>query len=67
MGLVARKPVFRIFNKVRFKPVCLVTETNKKIEISLVESLDIILSKKRIAKALIRVRGAQAAQADLLL
>ena len=27
-GLVARKPVFGVFNKVRFKPACSATETS---------------------------------------
>ena len=56
-GLVARKPVFGVSDEVILKPVCSATETSKKIEISLVGSLDIILSKKRIAKALIKLRG----------
>ena len=56
MGLVARKPVFGVSSKVSFKPVSSATETSKKIEISPVSSLDMILSKKRITKALIRLR-----------
>ena len=52
-GLVARKPVFGVSDE----PVCSATEISKKIEISLVGSLDIILSKKQIGKALIRLRG----------
>ena len=56
MGLVARKPVFRVSDKVIFKPVSSITEISKKIEISFGASLDIILSKKRITKALISLR-----------
>ena len=55
MGLVMRKPVFGVSNGVRFKPVSWASETSKKIEILPVASLDIILSNKRITKALIRL------------
>ena len=44
------KPEFAFCDKVGFKPSCSATETNKKVEISLVASLDIILSNKRIIK-----------------
>ena len=54
MGFNATKPVFRVSDKVRFKPACSATE---KIEISFIASLEMILSKKRITKALIRLRG----------
>ena len=47
MGLVARKPVFGVSDKVRFKPACSATETSQKVEISLVASLDLALSKTR--------------------
>ena len=57
MGRDARKPVFGISDKVRFKPACSATETSQKVETSLVTSLDVILSKKRKTKALIRLRG----------
>ena len=53
MGLVATKPVFGVSDKVRFKPACSATETSSKIEIASVSSLHIILTKKRITKALI--------------
>ena len=39
MGLVATKPVFWVFDKVRFKPACTATGTSYKIEILLVSSL----------------------------
>ena len=42
MGLVARKPVFRISDKVGFKPACSPTYTSLKVEISLEASLDMI-------------------------
>ena len=37
-------------DKVGFKPACSATETSKKVEISLVASLDIILFNERIIK-----------------
>ena len=59
MGRVARKPVFKVSEKARLKPISSATETiaSKKIEMSLVASLDMIFSKKRITKALISLRG----------
>ena len=59
IGLVARNSVFGVFDKVRYKPDCSATDMNEKFEISLVESLDTILSNKRITKALIRLRGCE--------
>ena len=53
MGMVARKPVFGVYDKVRLMPVCSATETGSKIEISPVGSLRAVLSKNRITKALI--------------
>ena len=46
MGRGASEPVFGLFYKLRFKPACSATENRKKIEISLVASLAMILSKK---------------------
>ena len=40
MGLIATKLVFEVSDKARLKPVSPATETCKKIEISLVASLD---------------------------
>ena len=57
MGLHVRKPVFRVSDEVRFQPACSATETSYKIEISLIASLDMILSDKCITKVLIRLRG----------
>ena len=42
LGLDARNPVFGV----GFKPTCSATETSLKTEISLVASLDMILSNK---------------------
>ena len=57
MGLVARKSVFGVSVKARFKPVSSASETIYKIEISPVASFYIKLSKKRKTKVLIRLRG----------
>ena len=43
--------------KVRFKPVCSAPKTSLSFEISIILSLDIILSKKQIIKPLIRLLG----------
>ena len=67
LGLDATKPVFGVSEKVRLKPVFSATETSWKIEISLLASLDMILSNKRITKALIRLRGCAGWSAPLLL
>ena len=44
LGCDETKPVFGVFEKARLKPVSSATETSKKIEISLVASLDMLLS-----------------------
>ena len=46
--------------KARLKPVSSAAETSQIIAISLMASLHMVLSKKRITKALIRLRNAQA-------
>ena len=56
MGRDPRKPVFRVSDKGRLKPVSSAKETSRKIEISREASLDMILSKTRITKVLIRLR-----------
>ena len=53
MGPGSTKPVFGISDKARLKPVSSATEIS--YEISLVASLDMILSNKQISKALIRL------------
>ena len=47
LGLDTTKPVFRVSDKARLKPVSSTTETGWKIEISPVASLD-ILSKMQV-------------------
>ena len=67
MGLVATKPVFGVSDKVRFKPACSqLQRLARKIEILLVASLDMILSKKQITKALFRLRGCAGWSAPVL-
>ena len=66
MGLDARKPVIRVSDKASFKPDSLVTETSLKIEISLVASLDMVLSNKQLTKALISLRRCAGWSAPLL-
>ena len=56
MGLIARKPVFRISDNANFKFVCSATDTSSKIVISLEACLHRILFIKRITKGLIRLR-----------
>ena len=65
LGHVARKPVFGVSHEV-IKPACLATETSWKIAISLMSSLDMILSNMHIKKALIRLRGCAGWSAPLL-
>ena len=48
------------------KPVCAATEASWSLEISAIESRDIILSKQRTTKALIRLRGCAGWSAPLL-
>ena len=57
LGRVVTKPVFGVPDKARLNPVSSATETSWKIEMSPVASLHMILSIKRITKALIRLRG----------
>ena len=55
MGLVARKPVFRVSEKASYKPISSATETSLKM--SLAASLHMILFKKGITKMLTRLPG----------
>ena len=60
------KPVFGVFDLVTHKPACAVTEASYKLEISDIETRDIILSRQRTTKALIRLRGCAGWSAPLL-
>ena len=55
MSRDAKKPVFGVSDKARLKLVSPATETSKKNEITLVASLHVVLFKKQIIKALIRL------------
>ena len=66
MGLVTRKPVFGVSAKASFKPACSATETSLENENSLVASVDKLVSKKRITKALIKLRGCAGWSAPVL-
>ena len=66
-GPCREKTCFKgVFEKARLKPVSSATETSKIIEISLEVSLYIILSSKRITKALISLRGSAGWSAPML-
>ena len=54
------------YEKASFKTVSSATQTGYKIENSLVASLHMILSAKRITKALIRLRGCAGCSAPVL-
>ena len=57
MSLVTRKSVFRVCYQVRLKPACSAAGTSYKLEILDIETRDIILSRQRTTKVLIRLRG----------
>ena len=57
MSLVTWKPVFGVCDQVQLKPACSATETSWSLEIAHKETRDIVLSKQRTAKVLIRLRG----------
>ena len=46
LSLITRKPVFGVFDQVRLKPACAATEASYRLEISDVETRDIILSRQ---------------------
>ena len=56
MSLVTRKPVFGVCDQVRLKLTCAAKEARKRLEISDIETRDMILSRRRITKVLIRLR-----------
>ena len=51
MSLVTRKPVFGVCNQVRLKPGCTTSEASYSLEISGIETRDIILSRQWTTKA----------------
>ena len=66
MGFDVTSPVFRVSNKGILKPVSSSTETSKKVDIWFVTSLDMILYKKWITKALISLYGCESWSVPLL-
>ena len=56
-GLDARKTIFRVYDQIIHNPTSSATEATKKNDISLVASIDMILSNKRITEPLIRLPG----------
>ena len=55
-----------VSNQARHKPACTATEAGLSLEISAIESRDIILSKQQTTKVLIRLRGCAGWSAPLL-
>ena len=55
-----------VSDQAKHKPACAATEASSSLEISAIESRDIILSKQRTTKALIRLRGSAGWSAPLL-
>ena len=47
MSLATRKPVFGVLEQVRLKPACAATEAKQRLEISDIETRDIILARQR--------------------
>ena len=66
MSHVTRKPVFGVCDQVRLKPACSATGTSQGLGILDIASTDIILSKQRTTKALIRLRWCAGWSAPLL-
>ena len=60
------KTCYGVSDKARLRPISSTTETSEKIEISPVASLHMVLSEKRITKALIRLRGCAGCSAPVL-
>ena len=57
LRLIVRKPVFMVFDQVRHKLACSAIEASWSLEILVIASIGIILSKKRTTEVLIRLRG----------
>ena len=56
MSLVTRKPVWGVCDQLRLKLACPASEVSKSLEFLDIASRDIILSKQRTTKVLIRLR-----------
>ena len=66
LSLVMRKPVFGVCDQLRLKPSCSADETSWRLEISDIETRDIILSRHGTTKVLIRLCGCAGWSAPLL-
>ena len=55
LSLVMRKPVFRVYDQVRLKPACSAKDASWSHEIANIETRDIILTRQRTTKVLIRL------------
>ena len=66
MSHVKRKPVLGVFDQVRLKSVCSAKEASLSHEIANIGTRDIILSRQRTTKVLIRLRGCAGWSAPLL-
>ena len=67
MSLITRKPVFGVCDHDSLKPACSAIETSYGLEILVIASWCIVLSRQRTTKALIRQRGCAGWSAPLLL
>ena len=65
MSPVTRKPVFRVCDQVRLKLAWSAIETSYKLEISDIDTRDVILSRQWITKILIRLCGCAGWSASL--
>ena len=63
---VMTKPAFGIFDRVRLKPACSITEVSQSHEIAHIETKAIVLFRQRTTKALIRLRSCAGWSAPLL-
>ena len=66
LSFIMRKPVFWVFYQVWLKLSCPATEASLRLDISDIETGDIILSMQRTTKALIRLRRCAGWSASLL-
>ena len=57
MSLIKRKHVFGCLDQAKHKPFCACSEAALTIDIWNIKSIDWVLSRQQISKALIRLRG----------
>ena len=66
MSHFTRNPVFRVCDQVRLKPACSATERLASLEILILASIGIMLSRQQKTKVLIRLQGCAGWSAPLL-